>query len=345
MFAEDHRNLNTTIRPRRAGGWDLDGVWVDDFHNQIRRLLAGGDEGCYRDYSGTTADLATTLNQGWFYTGQHSTHLDAPRGTDPTGITLPHFVMYLQNHDVIGNRALFGERLHHLIDPAAFRAASALLLCVAETPLLFMGQEWAATSPFLYFTDHDEELGRLVAEGRREEFQHYMECEAPRTHKIPPDPQAASTFEASKLDWSERDREPHASTLRLYHALLSLRRSEPALRTGAASVAIALDEDTLALRRDHPQGDTFLIIARLRGTGEVSLHARPELLQDTGDAWEMVLTTEDPAFVPVPARPQAVLTGPVPSFRFARPAAVLLKAAPREEARHRGLDAPHETDR
>ena len=92
LIAEDHRNLDTMIRPRWAGGWDLDGVWADDFHHQVRRHLAGDDEGYYRDYTGTTADLATTINQGWFYTGQHSIHLDEPRGTDPAGIEPRRFV-------------------------------------------------------------------------------------------------------------------------------------------------------------------------------------------------------------------------------------------------------------
>ena len=236
LIAEDHRNLDTMIRPRWAGGWDLDGVWADDFHHQVRRHIAGDDEGYYRDYTGTTADLATTINQGWFYTGQHSIHLDEPRGTDPVGIEPWKFTICLQNHDQVGNRA-FGDRLHHQVDLAAYRAATALLLTCPQTPLLFMGQEWAASAPFLYFTDHDEDLGKIVTEGRRREFRHFLAFVDPEAREKIPDPQAVSTFETSRLDWSELEREPHASTFRLYRALLGLRRSEPALRANVADVS------------------------------------------------------------------------------------------------------------
>lgn len=132
----------------------------------------------------------------------------------------------LQNHDQIGNRA-FGDRLNPAIDLAAFRAASALLLTAPATPLLFMGQEWAATTPFLYFTDHEEDLGKLVTEGRRQEFRHFLAFVDPEARERIPDPQAVSTFEASRLDWSEPERAPHASILRLYQALLPSAAGNP----------------------------------------------------------------------------------------------------------------------
>ena len=115
VVAEDHRNLNWMLKPERDGGWGVDAAWADDFHHQCRRLLAGDSEGYYRDCSGRTDDVATTIRQGWFYTGQLSTNLGEPRGTDPTGIPANRFVICLQNHDQIGNRAL-GERLHGQID-------------------------------------------------------------------------------------------------------------------------------------------------------------------------------------------------------------------------------------
>src|SRR5262249_3277947 len=160
------------VRQIREGGWGLDAVWADDFHHQVRRYLTGDSEGYYRDYTGTLEDLATTINRGWFFCGQHSEHAGEPRGSDPTGLPQPAFVACLQNHDQIGNRA-FGERLSHEVDPAVFRAATVLLLCSPATPLLFMGQEWACSSPFRFFTDHQPELGRMVTEGRRREFRHF----------------------------------------------------------------------------------------------------------------------------------------------------------------------------
>ena len=138
IVGEDHRNLNWMVKPEQDGGWGIDAVWADAFHHHCRRLLAGDSEGYYRDYSGSTEDLATTIRQGWFYTGQFSTHLGEPRGTDPTGIPANRFVICLQNHDQIGNRAL-GERLHAQIEHDAYRAASVLLLMAPQTPLHFHG--------------------------------------------------------------------------------------------------------------------------------------------------------------------------------------------------------------
>jgi maltooligosyltrehalose trehalohydrolase len=172
LIAEDDRNLAHMVTPRSAGGWGLDAVWADDLHHQFRRLLAGDSDGYYQDFRGTTADIAATIRQGWFFTGQRSTHRGEARGTDPSGLALERFVVCLQNHDQVGNRA-FGDRLHHQIGLPAYRAASVLLLTAPETPLLFMGQEWAASTPFLFFTDHPPELGRLVTKGRRREFRRF----------------------------------------------------------------------------------------------------------------------------------------------------------------------------
>lgn len=327
VVAEDSRNLARMLLPEDAGGWDLDGVWADDFHHQIRRLVAGDDEGYYRDYSGTAADLATTIEQGWFYTGQHSVHHDAPRGTDPAGIPLSRFVVCLQNHDQVGNRAL-GDRLNARVDLAVFRAATALLLCVPETPLLFMGQEFAATAPFLYFTDHDAELGRLISEGRRREFGHFRAFSDPSELGRIPDPQAAETFAACRLDWSEASREPNASVLRLHRALLDLRRSEPMLRTDRRELqrVVALDDATLAVCRASSTGRYALLVVRLLGSGTADLRAHPGLELPQGAAWDVALTTEDASFAPDPAPPVVEQVGGMPVITFSRPSAVLLRA-------------------
>ena len=173
LFAEDHRNLSALVLPQKQGGHGLDGVWVDDFHHQVRNLTAGDVESYYAAYEGTTArDIATTLEQGWFYTGQRNPVTGEPRGTDPSDVRSDQCVFCIQNHDQIGNRAQ-GERLSDDVAPEVFRAASALLLFAPELPLLFMGQEWAADTPFQFFTDHNEELGRLVTEGRKKEFEKF----------------------------------------------------------------------------------------------------------------------------------------------------------------------------
>ena len=177
-----------------------------------------------------------------------------------------------------------------------------------------MGQEWAASTPFLYFTDHDEDLGKIVTEGRRREFRHFLAFVDPEAREKIPDPQAVSTFEASRLDWSERDREPHASTLRLYRALLGLRRAEPALRANAAETheAVALDDETLMLMREGPEGDRMLIVVRLRGEGAVDLSGHEEHGINDWVRWELVLTTEDAPFAPDPSPPGSTWTDPPP---------------------------------
>ena len=333
LMAEDHRNLALLLRPERAGGWDLDGVWADDFHHEMRRLLAGDHESYYRDYTGTAEDLAATIRQGWFFHGQTSEHLQTQRGTDPTGLPPRAFVVCLQNHDQIGNRAL-GERLHHQIDLAAYRAASALLLCSPATPLLFMGQEWAASSPFLFFTDHHAGLGKRVTEGRRKEFRHFSAFSDPQQLDRIPDPQAPSTFESSRLNWAERSREPHACTLRLYRELLRLRRTESALRAATADSfdVAAVGDSAVVLVRRAPDGTVLLIVCQLRGGRSIDLGGVSMLREDAGRRWEVVLTTEDASFSQNPQVPQ-VDTSSTLRIVFEGPAAVILKSPGPRQAR------------
>ena len=314
------------IRPEGEGGWGLDGVWADDFHHKVRVALAGDNEGYYRDYTGSMSNLAKTLNQGWHFTGQYSTYLQEHRGTDPTGIPPRRFVFCIQNHDQIGNRAL-GERLHHQIELAAYRAASVLLLCAPATPLLFMGQEWAATTPFLYFTDHPEELGRLVTEGRRNEFSQFSGFSDAAARERIPDPQDETTFLASHLDWSESISEPHASTLRLYQRLLALRRQEPAVRCERFA-AFALTESTLLLRQDAEEGPTLVAVIQMNGSSEVRLGDDECLMGLDVSLSQLLFTTEDLPFAPDSQPPRLEFQAGELNIRFARPSAILLSIWP-----------------
>jgi maltooligosyltrehalose trehalohydrolase len=317
LVAEDHRNLDTLLLPPENGGFGLDAVWADDFHHQARVHTAGDREGYYRDFSGTTADLATTLQQGWFFTGQYSPHLAEDRGTSPAPLAPHQFVICIQNHDQIGNRA-DGARLHHQIDPAAYRALSVLLLLAPETPLLFMGQEWAASAPFLFFTDHHDELGRKVTEGRRKEFSAFAAFHDPRHRELIPDPQDAGTFDRSRLCWSECERPPHAGVLGLYRRLLKLRRSLPPAPRHTFG-ARELDPSTVLLRRyslDEPHG--VAVVARISGgSGEV-------VVANNGTAPRVVLTTEDADLFP-DSTPVTIEAGAnAVKLRFVRPGAVVL---------------------
>jgi maltooligosyltrehalose trehalohydrolase len=324
LIAEDHRNLATMVRPPAAGGWGLDAVWADDFHHCVRRLVAGDTDGYYGDYCGTTHEIAATLERGWLYTGQRSAYLNEPRGTDPSGLPASRFVICLQNHDQIGNRA-FGDRLSHQVPAATVRAASTLLLTAPETPLLFMGQEWGARAPFLYFTDHHPELGRLVTEGRRQEFGRFEAFSDREARRRIPDPQAEATFLASRLDWGELESAEHAALHRLYRALLALRRNHPALRAGGSYSAIPADEGTVILRRTSG-ADTVLSIVRLTGAGAVTIDGPAPGNGASATPWTCVLSTEDPAFSTDPIPPAIDGNHGRLVVTFARPAAVVLSS-------------------
>jgi maltooligosyltrehalose trehalohydrolase len=281
VIAEDERNERKLLRPKPEGH-GLDGVWADDFHHQMRRAFAGDSEGYYQDYTGSMEDLARTLRQGWFYEGQVSKNLGHARGTKAEGLEPWRFVHCIQNHDQVGNRP-FGERLGHDVSPAAFRAMSTLLLTSPFTPLLFMGQEWNAGSPFLYFTDHNEELGRLVTEGRRKEFAGFARFAGAEV----PDPQAPDTFNRSRLDWSEAEKPEHAGVRALYRELLRLRATEPALKEArvGAHDARALGAGAVLLER-RGGGQAFQVIVAVRGSVE---HRVPP-------GAELVLWSEAPRF-------------------------------------------------
>jgi maltooligosyltrehalose trehalohydrolase len=306
VIAEDHGNLNYMVKPESRQGYGLDGVWSDDFHHQMRVCLAGDRDGYFADFEGTTGDIAATVRDGWFYSGQYAPYFGGNRGTDPREIEPSHVVIGLQNHDQIGNRA-FGDRLNHKVDLAACRAAAVVLLLAPETPLIFMGQEWAASTPFQFFTDHNPELGAMVTEGRRQEFARFQAFADPANRERIPDPQSSKTFEASRLRWEERNQEPHASMLRLYRALLALRPPE------ASVAAEALDANTIALRRDH-----LAAVVRLRGSGETDAS---RILPGGRQAWAVQLHTEESAFAP-DARPPSVEGS---NLRFARPGAVVFR--------------------
>ncbi len=226
LIAEDGRNDVRIIRSPEQGGFGLDGVWADDFHHGVRVKLTGEREGYYADYAGTAPEIARAINEGFVFQGQVSPRKETPRGTVVTDEPASSFVFAIQNHDQVGNRA-YGERLHHDLDAARYATASALLLFAPETPLLFMGQEFCASAPFLFFTDHEPELGRLVTQGRRREFGGFRAFADPVLRESIPDPQAEETFSRSKLNLAER--ETNGAVYRLYRALLKLRRADPVL--------------------------------------------------------------------------------------------------------------------
>jgi len=258
LIAEDARNDSSLITET-----GLDAVWADDFHHVAHVTATTEDDGYYGGYEAGAAPIATTLQHGWLHHGQILSPArpssGAPRGTTTAGVPAEAFVYCLQNHDQVGNRAL-GERLCHLIGLGRCRALAAIQFFVPMTPLIFMGEEWAASSPFQFFTDHDSDLGALISRGRRDEFKAFKTFSEPTAQERIPDPQAEESFERSKLRWAERGEGDHAGMLSFYRTLLALRRNDRVLRAGSREqLEASARGDVLVCRRWAGPADRLLL--------------------------------------------------------------------------------------
>ena len=238
LIAESDLNDPRMVSPREDNGYGLDAQWSDDFHHALVTVLTGDNSGYYADF-GAIADLAKTLKQIFVNDGRYSPYRDRIHGRPVANLPAWRFLGYAQDHDQVGNRAK-GERLSHLVSAGRARIAAALVLTAPFVPMLFQGEEWAASNPFLYFTDHDDkELGRLVSEGRRKEFAAFG-----WNPDDVPDPQDPTTFERSKLNWNELAQPGHADMLDWYKKLIALRRSTPDLTDGSlAQVEVKFNEE------------------------------------------------------------------------------------------------------
>ena len=237
LIAESDLNDPRIVRPQQIGGYGIHAQWSDDFHHALHTVLTGERNGYYSAF-GSLAHLAKALEQIFVYDGCYSTFRRRSHGRPAVGLSGHYFLGYSQNHDQIGNRAT-GERNSHLMNLGQLKTAAALVLTAPFVPMLFQGEEWGASSPFLYFTDHeDPDLGRAVTEGRRREFADF----SAQVEEVP-DPQARNTFERSKLIWTERDKEPHAGLLDWHRQLIRLRREIPALSDGRLErLKVSFDE-------------------------------------------------------------------------------------------------------
>ncbi|WP_300320498.1 malto-oligosyltrehalose trehalohydrolase [Accumulibacter sp.] len=225
MVLENERNQARYLT-RDDFGRLLQGTaqWNDDIHHCFHVLATGETDGYYIDYAAEPARLlGRCLSEGFAYQGEASTFANGERRGEVSAQLPPAaFINFLQNHDQIGNRA-FGERLSHLASPVAMEAVTVVLLLAPQPPLLFMGEEFATSQPFLFFCEFGPELARLVTEGRRREFSRFARFADPAVRESIPDPNARETFDACVLDWSAIERAPHRATLELYRKLLALR--------------------------------------------------------------------------------------------------------------------------
>lgn len=281
--------------------------WNDDCHHALHVLATGEHDGYYEDYRERPAQrLARCLAQGFAYQGESSRHRGGRRRGEPS-VQLPAtaFVNFIQNHDQVGNRAL-GERIERLIQPAAMRALTAVLLLAPAVPLLFMGQEWAASQPFPFFCDFHDQLAEQVREGRRREFARFAEFRAPAARARIPDPNAAATFAAAILDWSALTQPAHADWVAFHRDLLAVRRRliEPRLagmRGHCGCIRFAVDA-ALGVSWTLGDGSLLHLSANLGGSAVAGLPPPPsgELLYPAavdqppspGAAWSVVWQLE-----------------------------------------------------
>ena len=285
VIGESDLNDPKVIRPVKAGGYALDGQWSDDLHHAIHAGLTEEISGYYSDFGGI-GPIATALSNRFVYDGKRSTHRKRKHGAPSLDVPADRFVVCIQNHDQVGNRA-FGDRLSTLLSFEKQKVAASVLLLAPYVPLLFMGEEYGETRPFQYFVSHgDEKLVEAVRKGRREEFKSFGWGDDV------PDPQSEETFAASRLDRSVSDSEPHSYIRTMYRELLALRKREPALRPAGAKITATADEErsliTMHLRPDEGAEviSVFNLSDREQGADLPGGHGE----------WQLVFSSDDMRF-------------------------------------------------
>jgi maltooligosyltrehalose trehalohydrolase len=292
LVAENERQESFQVRSPQAGGFGLDAIWNDDWHHTTRVAGGGRGEAYFRDYRGTARELLAGLKHGFLFQGQWYSWQRQRRGTP--GLDLPphHFVVFLQNHDQVAN-SMHGHRLHEFAAPGIWRALTAVTLLAPQTPMLFQGQEFASSAPFLYFADHQPELAALVRKGRHKFLCQFPSTAAAATTAELADPSDPATFARCKLDFSERT--THRAAYQLHRDLLRLRREEPAIATPAHFDGAVLGEQSLVLRYFSADGDRLLLV-NLGADQHFSPNPEPLLAPPAGAGWRVLWTSEAIAY-------------------------------------------------
>jgi maltooligosyltrehalose trehalohydrolase len=283
IMAESHDNDRRIVLPAEEGGLGLDAVWSDDFHHAVHVRLTGETGGYYCDF-GDPKRLARALAEGFAFQGEPSEYFGRKRGTPSADLPGERFVICVQNHDQVGNRAQ-GDRLSTIVPFEAVKLAAALLLTAPAVPLLFMGEEYGETSPFQFFTSFiDRELAEAVRRGRMAEFSRFA------WEGTVPDPGDPATFVRSRLNHSLAGAPKHRELLQLYRRWLALRRSHPALGArGKERTRAELDAAgaVLTVTREATSGPGVRLIANL--TGDVRPFRPPA-------GWRVLLDTDEQRF-------------------------------------------------
>ena len=295
VVAENECQYARVATPLDQDGYGLDGMWNDDFHHVARVALTGHNEAYYSDYKGTPQEFISTAKYGFLYQGQWFTWQKKRRGSPAFALEPHQFVTFLENHDQVAN-SLHGLRPHQLAGPGRLKALTTLWLLLPGTPMLFQGQEFAASAPFLYFADHNPELAKLVGKGRKEFLTQFKTIACPEADPYIREPASEETFLACKLDWSERER--NSDIYNFHKELLKLRREDPIFskpRKGGMDGAV-LAPDAFALRYFGEGGDDRLVIVNLGVDRELRPWPEPLLAPVAGCEWKLIFSSESPCF-------------------------------------------------
>jgi maltooligosyltrehalose trehalohydrolase len=295
VVAENEPQHVQLVRPVEQGGYGLDALWNDDFHHTALVALTGHNDAYYCDYLGTPQELVSAMKWGYLYQGQHYLWQKKRRGTRALNEHPAAFVNFIENHDQVSNSAR-GLRAHQLTSPGRFRAMTALLLLGPGTPLLFQGQEFAASTPFLFFADHQNDLAQAVRRGRAEFLSQFRAIADSAMRACLADPHDPRTFERCKLDLSERQK--HASAYALHRDLLKLRHTDPVFRRPRPRGVdgAVLGPAAFLLRYFAEGGDDRLLIVNLGRDLRLEPAPEPLLAPPEGKAWQVAWSSEDPRY-------------------------------------------------
>ena len=295
IVAENEPQNSDLVRPLEDGGFGLDGVWNDDLHHSAMVAATGRNEFYYQDFEGRPQEFISAAKYGYLFQGQTYESSNAPRGILALDLMPDAFVTFVQNHDQVANSAR-GWRLHQLTSHPRARALTALSLLMPGTPMLFQGQEFWASAPFLYFADHHAELAAMVRNGRHDYMANFPSLATQSGQKQLVDPEKDSTFEVCKLDWTEA--ETNASIVAMHRDLLRLRRTHRAFSSHhrPAADGATLGPDAFVLRFFEESGDDRLLIVNLGRDLDRKSFAEPLIAPPRGKRWEVLWSSEEPGY-------------------------------------------------
>lgn len=295
VVAENEPQHTRLVRPLDSQGYAIDMLWNDDFHHSAMTVLSGHNEAYFTDYRGTPQEFISAAKWGYLYQGQHYKWQKKRRGATSVGLTPDVFVNFLQNHDQVANSAK-GLRCHALSSPGRFRAMTALMMLMPGTPMLFQGQEFAASTPFLYFADHNEELREAVRLGRAEFLEQFPSLATPKILAQLADPGDENTFERCKLKLEERTL--HADVYALHRDLIQLRLNDTVLRSprrGTFDGAV-LGPDAFVLRFFGGAQADRLLLVNLGCDLLLDIVPEPLLAPPSNMSWQLHWSSEDPDY-------------------------------------------------